>query len=239
MCEFATQRSWGGDWFTHFMKGLNQSEKSDLDQKKNHLGSTTHKNSQSCRFWSTYVEVPNRIVYKLFEQLFARVLGSIPGRDTVMFVLGCSSSGWRWPWSSLSIEFYLNSFVARNNAIHKVLTDVEYRAVSDVFQNIDPPPPSPPSECVLPPHQRRRSKHSPGGEGDGWSIFWKTPAIGLASYNNLSAMLSVTSSVSQKAPLYKPVFRLGGSQQQGSWVSLWETPVCSRIFCFFVPEDYS
>ncbi len=24
-----------------------------------------------------------------------------------------------------------------------------------VFQNIDPPPPSPPSECVLPPHQRR------------------------------------------------------------------------------------
>ncbi len=43
-------------------------------------------------------------------------------------------------------------------------TYVEYRAVSDVFQNIDPPPgpPSPPSECVLPPHQ---STHSPGGEG--------------------------------------------------------------------------
>jgi hypothetical protein len=31
---------------------------------------------------------------------------------------------------------------------------VEYRAVSGVFQNIDPPP-SPPSECVLPPHQMR------------------------------------------------------------------------------------
>jgi hypothetical protein len=41
---------------------------------------------------------------------------------------------------------------------HKVLTYVEYRAVSRrsrVFQNIDPPAPSPPSECVLPPHQRR------------------------------------------------------------------------------------
>ncbi len=38
---------------------------------------------------------------------------------------------------------------------HKVHTYVEYRAVSRVFQNIDPPPPSPPSECVLPPHQRR------------------------------------------------------------------------------------
>jgi hypothetical protein len=32
---------------------------------------------------------------------------------------------------------------------HKVLTNVEYRAVSGVFQNIDPPP-STPSECVLP-----------------------------------------------------------------------------------------
>ncbi len=39
--------------------------------------------------------------------------------------------------------------------MHKVPTYVEYRAVSGVFQNIDPPPPSPPSECVLPPHQRR------------------------------------------------------------------------------------
>ncbi len=33
---------------------------------------------------------------------------------------------------------------------HKVLTYVEYRAVPFVFQNIDPPPPSLPSECVLP-----------------------------------------------------------------------------------------
>jgi hypothetical protein len=43
----------------------------------------------------------------------------------------------------------------RKQCSHKVLTYIEYRAVSDVFQNIDPPPPSPPSECVLPPHQRR------------------------------------------------------------------------------------
>jgi len=50
---------------------------------------------------------------------------------------------------------------------HKVLTYVECRAVPGVFQNIDPPPPSPPSVCVLPPHQRREGTHSPGGEGDG------------------------------------------------------------------------
>jgi hypothetical protein len=38
---------------------------------------------------------------------------------------------------------------------HKVLTYIEYRAVSGVFQTIDPSTPSPPRECVLPPHQRR------------------------------------------------------------------------------------
>ncbi len=54
--------------------------------------------------------------------------------------------------------------------------------MSGVFQTIDPPPPSPPSECVLPPHQRRGVTHSPGGEGGRGSIFWKTPDIGLASY---------------------------------------------------------
>jgi hypothetical protein len=37
---------------------------------------------------------------------------------------------------------------------HKVLTYVEYRTVSGVFQNIDPPSPSPPSECVLFLHKR-------------------------------------------------------------------------------------
>ncbi len=65
---------------------------------------------------------------------------------------------------------------------------VEYRAVSLVFQNIDPPPtPSPPAECVLPPQQRREGTHARRG---GWeSIFWKTPDIGLASYsNNLSTV---------------------------------------------------
>jgi hypothetical protein len=54
-------------------------------------------------------------------------------------------------------------------ADHKVLTYVEHRAVSGVFQNIDPPPPpSPPSECVLPyPAPKAGGTHSPGGEGVG------------------------------------------------------------------------
>jgi hypothetical protein len=46
---------------------------------------------------------------------------------------------------------------------------IEYRAVSGVFQNIDPPPPSPPSECVLPPHRRRgvHTHRAVGGWGGG------------------------------------------------------------------------
>jgi hypothetical protein len=43
-----------------------------------------------------------------------------------------------------------------------------------------PTPLSTPQVCPTP-------AHSPGGEGGGGSIFWKTPAIGLASYNNLSS----------------------------------------------------
>jgi hypothetical protein len=82
---------------------------------------------------------------------------------------------------------YLSKF---QDAVHKVLTYVEYRAVSDVFQNIYylPYTPSPPSECVPspPPAPRAGGTHSQGGEGDGGSIFWETPAIGLASSNNLS-----------------------------------------------------
>jgi hypothetical protein len=72
----------------------------------------------------------------------------------------------------------------REQYTHKVLTYVEYRAVSDVFQNIgniDPPPP-PPSESVLPP-----ATPPPPGRKGGWGsislISWKMPDIGLASYS--------------------------------------------------------
>jgi hypothetical protein len=68
--------------------------------------------------------------------------------------------------------------------------------MSRVFQNIDPPPPSPPGECVLPPQQR--GVHTRRAErGLGPSIFWKTRDIGLASYsNNLSTVNILTSSSS-------------------------------------------
>ncbi len=59
-----------------------------------------------------------------------------------------------------------------------------YRVQSSVWRlpNYWPPTPSPPSECVLPPHQRR-GVHTRQGVGDVVSIFRKTPDIGLASYS--------------------------------------------------------
>ncbi len=45
-----------------------------------------------------------------------------------------------------------------------------------------------------PPQQRRGGTHSPGGEGCGGSIFWKTRDIGLSSYsNNLSTLYLIQS----------------------------------------------
>jgi hypothetical protein len=48
-----------------------------------------------------------------------------------------------------------------------------------------PPTPSPPGECVLPlpPPTKAGVTHSPGGEGDGGSILWKTREIELPSYS--------------------------------------------------------
>ncbi len=64
---------------------------------------------------------------------------------------------------------------------HKVLTYIEYKAVSGVFRTIEPPP-------LL--HPVSVSSPAPGGGytlagrwGGGGSIFQKTPDIGLASYS--------------------------------------------------------
>jgi hypothetical protein len=53
--------------------------------------------------------------------------------------------------------------------------------MASVFQNIDPPSPSPPGECVPRTKGGRRRKHSLGGEVGGGSIFWKTSDKALYS----------------------------------------------------------
>jgi hypothetical protein len=60
--------------------------------------------------------------------------------------------------------------------------------MSLVFQKMTPHPPLRPASLSSPPPPTKAGgTHSPGGEGDGGSIFWKTRDIGLPSYsNNLS-----------------------------------------------------
>jgi hypothetical protein len=53
-----------------------------------------------------------------------------------------------------------------------------------------PPLSSARRECP-PPTTKAGGTHSPGGEGDGGSIFWKMREIGLASCNDLSTFVSI------------------------------------------------
>jgi hypothetical protein len=65
--------------------------------------------------------------------------------------------------------------------------------VSGVFQNIDPPTPSPPSECVLRRTKGRGGTHSPGGEGGGVNILGDARhRIGLLQYNLSTVQVETT-----------------------------------------------
>jgi hypothetical protein len=71
---------------------------------------------------------------------------------------------------------------------NKVLIYVEYRAVSGVFQTIDPPTPLSTQRVCPPPAPKAGGAHYTlaGRWGGGGSVFWKTPDIGLASYSIIS-----------------------------------------------------
>ncbi len=68
---------------------------------------------------------------------------------------------------------------------HKVLTYVEYRAVSGVFQNYWPPTPLSTQRVCPPPAPKAGGTLTPGGEGGGGS-FSKAPDLGLASFSIIS-----------------------------------------------------
>jgi hypothetical protein len=67
--------------------------------------------------------------------------------------------------------------------------------MSLVFQNIDPPPPSPPGECVLPP-TKAGGGYTLAGRRGGWGVnILEDERRRLPSYsNNLSTNISFNSS---------------------------------------------
>ncbi len=76
-------------------------------------------------------------------------------------------------------------YLVLDTYMHKVLTYIEYRAVSGVFRTIDPPPLLHPAS-VSSPRTKGGGYTLAGRGGDGGgggSIFRKTPDIGLASYS--------------------------------------------------------
>ncbi len=73
--------------------------------------------------------------------------------------------------------------------------------MSCVFQNIDPPPTSPPGECV--PRLRCGGEDTLAGwKGGGGSIFWKTPDTALYStyVSTLWLRLLIIIEIERKAP---------------------------------------
>ncbi len=87
---------------------------------------------------------------------------------------------------------------------YKVLTYVDYRAVSGVFRLLTPTP-SPPSECVFPPHQRRRGSHSPGDEGVGGQQYF-----GRRQTLDLPLTVYGFSPVYKSLPAFGTTFRITG-----------------------------
>ena len=88
------------------------------------------------------------------------------------------------------LEYPFKPLCLRWVSCHKVLTYIEYRAVSGVFRT----PPSPtqlhPASVSSPrtKGEAGRYTHSPGGEGVGGGVnpvIRKTPDIGLASYSTI------------------------------------------------------
>jgi hypothetical protein len=96
--------------------------------------------------------------------------------------------------------------------------------MSGVFQNIDPPPPSPPGECVSPPPKVRGEDTLAGWKGGEGSIFWKTPDTAL-----YSTYVSTLCSKLNKAAVCSCIGFVGQTTIQNCIHSLHTTIIKKRI----------
>ncbi len=89
---------------------------------------------------------------------------------------------WRW-WMRESRTLFMRMMRVSIRWERRGIKLYEANPMSGVFQNIEPPTPSPPGECIPPPPRLwcGGRTHSLGGKGGGVSIFWKTPDTALYS----------------------------------------------------------
>jgi hypothetical protein len=98
-----------------------------------------------------------------------------------------------------------------------------------------PPIPLSTQRVCPPPAPKAGGTHSPGGEGRGGSIFWKTPDMGLASYSIISLRFSPSLPLSLKFHLNFLISRLvfslyvAGTLLQLVYASIWERGDGARI----------
>ncbi len=111
---------------------------------------------------------------------------------------------------------------------HKLLTYIECLASSEFLA----PNPSPPSECVLPPHQRRGYTLA-GRWGGGESIFRKTPDTGLASYS-IIPLRQPQSAMGRVVNLHHAVFE----KAQKYIRKFWNGFDCTKILNKFIYKFY-
>jgi hypothetical protein len=124
-------------------------------------------------YWESVnsIEVQCGLAASIYCLSAAEILGQVGSPVLWDFIL---LSGWRVTWQR-----------RQWSTAYVLLAVVMYVVVSDVFRNMDPTPLSSRQVCP-PPAPKAGGTHSTGGEGDGRSIFWKTPAIVLASYKIIS-----------------------------------------------------
>jgi hypothetical protein len=85
---------------------------------------------------------------------------------------------------------------------HKVLTFMEYRAVSGVFQTIDPHPLTARRVCTARLWCGGRTNSLGGGGGGGWLIVRKTPDTALYSIYVSTLCFSLSSTAKKMLPSY-------------------------------------
>jgi hypothetical protein len=125
----------------------------------------------------------------------------------------------------IQIKIVIARYRMQDVYMHKVLTYIEYRAVSGVFRTNDPPPPLHPASVSSPRkggglYIRRAVR--------GWgSIFRKTPDIGLAS----NSIIPLRIYICDRKKVWKPAWLVYGNSAVLAGAGAWGPPgLCKAAY---------